>query len=310
MPDRRPMVSVIIPNYNGLEHLKRLLPSIADQTFSDYEVLILDDCSPDRTSVEFIRTFASDHSNFRLIENTENLGFVRNCNKGFRMAKGDYLCILTNDTSVTPDFLLRNVTAMETDASIGVLSCCIVDQDGHNWFSGGSLHKGVWTNLKDDFEGTRAVDWVAGTACFYRRNLLDKVGLLDESLVMYYEDLDFCLRVREQTDYRICVISDKLVTHYLEHRELLRAKLASLTRIEYHTHKNNIILARRHYPRYLPKMLAHNLGDTIKWPFLALSDRRLQSFLASGYVAMIIAGATVAGVLKDAGFKGGSSASE
>lgn len=279
------------------------MPSIADQTYHDYEVIIIDDCSPDRSAVDYTKTFTTDRANFRLIENTRNLGFVRNCNKGFGLAQGDYLCILTNDTSVTRDFIQKNIAAMEADGSIGVLSCCIIDHDGNNWFTGGLFHNGISTILKDDFQETRAVDWVAGTACFYRRELLTQVGLLDEALVMYHEDLDFCLRVKEQTDYGICVISDKLVTHFLEHHLLLRPQLASLTRVQYHLHKNNIILARRHCPQYLPKMLAQNLGDTVRWPFLALSQRRLKSFLAAGYVAMIIAVATLAGLVKDARLK-------
>jgi hypothetical protein len=303
MPSASPKVSVIIPNYNGLQHLTNLLPSIADQTFHDYEVIIIDDCSPDRSAVDYIETYTRDRANFHLITNTENLGFVRNCNKGFGLAQGDYLCILTNDTSVTRDFIQKNIAAMEADGAIGVLSCCIIDQDGNNWFTGGLLRNGVWTNLKDDFLGIRVVDWVAGTACFYRTQLVNEVGLLDETLVMYYEDLDFCLRVRGQTSYKICVLSDKLVTHHIEHRELLRPKLASLTRVQYHTHKNNVILAKRHYPQHLAKMLVQNLGDTVRWPFLALSQRRPQSFLASGYVAMIIAVATLAGLVKDARLK-------
>ena len=125
-------VSIIIPNYNGKEYLPRLLPSVANQTFGNYEVIIVDDCSPDKTALDYIRSFISDYKNMRLIENSQNLGFVKNCNKGIALATGEYVCVLTNDTELKSDFIKRNVEVLEADKSIGVLSCIIVDERGNN----------------------------------------------------------------------------------------------------------------------------------------------------------------------------------
>jgi len=290
--------SIIIPNYNGRNHLETLLPSIADQTFHDYEVIVIDDSSPDRSAVEYIKSFVTGRADFRLVENDENLGFVRNCNKGFRLAQGDYVCILTNDTRVEPNFIQRNVEITEADASIGVLSCVIVDQDGHNWFSGGLYRNGVRTNLQDDFHGVRQVDWVAGTACFYRRELLNKIGLLDETLVMYNEDIDFCLRVTRQTTYRVCMFSDKLVTHYLLRHEPLRLGVAKLARLLYYRHRNSILLARRYCPRAVPSVATRGLGEIVAWPMRVIRARTYRQLLLSWYVAAIIMQGTLSGLLK------------
>ena len=166
-------VSIIIPNYNRKRDLERLLPSIANQTFDDYEVMIIDDCSPEKSVLEYIKSFIKDHKNMHLVENVENIGFVKTCNKGIKLSSSAYICILTNDTEVAKDFVKRNVQILDADSTIGVLSCVIVDQNGNNWFTGGSLKRGIPKLFKDDFHGVRVVDFVAGTACFYRKELFD-----------------------------------------------------------------------------------------------------------------------------------------
>jgi len=257
MEINRVKVSVIIPNYNGREYLEKLLPSIADQTFDDYEVIILDDCSPEKSAVEYIKGFIRNRLNMRLVENEKNLGFVKNCNKGFALASGNYICLLTNDTVVASNFLERNVAVMEADSSIGVLSCMIVDEHGHNWFSGGSFKAGILVNLRDDFTGVRCVDYAAGTAPFYRREVFAKVGYLNESFYMYHEDVEFCLRVRKKTDYKICVFHEKLLTHYwYDDPGKLNTRL-------YYGQRNHMLLLRKYAPRYLPKVAFLTLMDSI-----------------------------------------------
>lgn len=248
MENSRCKVSIIIPNYNGEQYLKRLLPSIANQTFNDYEVIIIDNLSPDRSALEYIKAFIKDHRNMRLIENNENLGFAKNCNKGFGLANGDYICLLTNDTEVKSNFVERNVEILDADVSIGVLSCIIVDKDGNNWFTGGSFKGGLPLNLTDDFQGIRTVDWVAGTAAFYRKEVFNRIGLFDENYRMYHEDIEFGLRLRAETDYKACMFAEKLVAHYLG---------MSIPRSEvyYFLHRNNILILRKYYPIYLPKVL-------------------------------------------------------
>lgn len=289
--------SIIIPNYNGRSHLERLLPSIADQTYTDYEVIVIDDCSSDRGAVEYIRAFIRDHDNMRLIENPENLGFVKTCNSGFRLARGEYVCILTNDTEVRRDFVERNVGVMGEDATIGILSCVVVDQDGNNWFTGGSFRGGFRVNLKDDFQGIRPVDWVAGTACFYRRELLDKVGLLDASYVMYHEDIDFCLRVKQETEYKVCVFSDKLVTHYLRNAKASGIDRAKLLRQRYYGHRNHLLLLTRYSPGSKRKVLAYYVleltKDTIVLPVVGAltSIRRLDPAYFMTWIQAVAASA-------------------
>jgi GT2 family glycosyltransferase len=295
----RSKVSIIIPNYNGKEFLKRLLPSIANQTFDDYEVIIIDDSSPDRSVLEYIKDFVRERKNMSLIENAENLGFVKTCNKGIRLASGDYICLLTNDTELESNFLERNVEIMDADGSIGVLSCIIVDGNGDNLFSGGSFKAGLRVNLQDDFQGVRSVDWVAGTAAFYRREVFDKVGLLNEDFVMYHEDIDFCLRVKSETDYRVCMFGEKLVTHYRQVLKPAQRNLAREDRLCYYAHRNYILLLKKYCPKYIPKILLYNLQETIN--LLIVSALRLdRRYLL---LSLHIIGGTLHGLTKRQGEK-------
>lgn len=277
-------VSIIIPNYNGKEHLKRLLPTIASQTFDGYEVIIVDDFSPDESVLEYVESFIKDYENMRLVRNTENMGFVRTCNKGIRLSSGDYICLLNNDTEVKSDFVERNVQIMDSDGYIGVLSCIIVDKDGNNWFSGGSLRGGIPVNLRDDFQGIRSVDFVAGTACFYRRVVFDKIGLLDERYFMYHEDIEFCLRVKNETDYKVCMFAEKLIAHY-------PVLSLSMSKYYYYRNRNLILTLRKYYPKhvYIPKILLfHVPREIVNLLISSILGLRPKSFL---FLLHIIRGA-------------------
>jgi GT2 family glycosyltransferase len=238
--------SIIIPHYNQVELLKIVLPSIANQTFKDYEVIVIDDCTPDRSAVEYIKAFIKDHKNMRLVENAENMRFVKTVNKGIRLSNGEYICLLNQDTELKSNFVERNVEILDSDASIGGLSCIIVDKYGKNYWSGGSFKEGYSVNLTDDFEGIRTADFVAGTAAFYRKEVFYKIGLFDESYGMYHEDVEFGLRIRAETDYKACAFSDKLVVHY---------HVNSVPRPElyYLLNRNGVLVVRKYCPQLLQR---------------------------------------------------------
>ena len=264
-----PKVSIVIPHYNQVEYLKRLLPGVANQTFQNYEVIIIDDFTPDRSVPGQVREFIRGYPKMRLVENVKNVGFVRTCNKGIELAKGDCVCLLNQDTEVRENFVQRNVEIMDADPSIGALSCIVVDNEGKNWFTGGMFEKGLAVNLQDDFQGIRTVDWIAGTAPFYRKEVFDKIGLLDESFLMYHEDVDFGLRMKAKTGYKACVFAEKLVVHYI---------VPSIPRGDfyYYVNRNSVVLARRYGKRYLPKILLHNLrwATTMFLGSIARLDRK------------------------------------
>ena len=250
-------VSIIIPHYNQVECLKVLLPSIANQTFDSYEVIIIDDFTPDRSAPEYIRSLIKDYPKMRLVENTENMGFVKTVNRGIGLSNGEYICLLNQDTEVKKNFVERNVEILDADASIAGLSCVIVDKYGKNWCTGGTLDGGFFVNLTDDFEGIRIVDFVSGTAAFYRKEVFNKIGLFDGSFLMYHDDVEFGLRIRAETDYKICAFSDKLVVHYL---------VNSMPGAEmyYLFGRNPILMVRTYFPQLLTRVIVKYLTDMVR----------------------------------------------
>lgn len=251
-------VSVVIPHYNQKKYmLKILLPSLANQTFGNYEVIIIDDCSTDKSVVEYIKSFIDDHKNMRLIENTTNMRFIKTVNRGIKLATGEYICLLNSDTEVRSNFIERNVEILDADAAIVALSCTIVDRYGNNWFSGGVFKSGAPLNLEDDFEGIRPVDFVAGTAAFYRREIFNKIGFFDEYYRMYHEDVEFGLRIKTETNYKTCAFSEKLVVHYI---------VSSIPgrEVSYLGARNHILMVRKYFPSLLPSVILKYSNSTAK----------------------------------------------
>ena len=268
MSENKLRASIIIPHYNQTFFLGALLQSVADQTIDDYEVIVIDDCTPDRAALEDIKRFVYEHPNMRFVENSENMRFIKTCNKGIQLARGDYICLLNSDTRVKSRFIERSVEILDGDASIAGLTCIVVDRFGQIWFSGGRYSNGEPANLTDDFQGLRQVDFVAGTAVFYRKEIFDRIGLFDESYGMYHEDVEFGLRVRAKTDCRLCVFSDKLVTHFW-------VNSIPGPQVKYYLDKNLVLLARKYAPVSVPKLVLRSLireviGRMVYFPFAML----------------------------------------
>lgn len=278
MAKGRSKVSIIIPHYNQKECLEVLLPSIANQTYTDYEVIIIDDFSPDRSVVEFIKSFIKDYKHMRLIENAENMRFIKTVNTGIKLAKGDYVCLLNSDTAVKNSFVSRNVEIMDANPSIGGLTCIVVDKDGKNWFCGGQFKNGRMVNLVDDFQGTRTVDFVAGTACFYRREVFDKIGLFDENFLMYHEDVEFGLRMKARTKYKACTFAEKLVVHYV---------VPSIPQgdIYYYLSRSHMMILKRYSKRYIPTVLLfYTLRQVANLLFVSVTKLDEKALLSSLHI--------------------------
>jgi len=252
MGDDRMKVSIIIPHYNQRDCLQRLFPTLVSQTYKDFEVIVIDDCTPDVATVAYVKEYIKDKPFMQLVQNEVNLRFIKTCNKGIRIARGEYICLLNSDTVLRDNFVQRNVEILDADPGIGGLTCSIVDQHGRNCFTGGRYRHGIPTNLLDDFQGIRTSDFIAGTAVFYRKDVFDRIGTFDDNFIMYHEDIEFGLRVKKHTRYRVCTFSDKLVTHVM---------VPSIPRSEvwYYSSRNIVLLAKEYAPSSMPKVMAYLL---------------------------------------------------
>jgi GT2 family glycosyltransferase len=114
MPERNPLVSIIIVNWNGRQYLSECFSSLKKQEYTDTEVIFVDNASTD-DSVEFIR---KHYPRTKIIENTKNLGFAGANNIGFHQAKGELVLFLNNDTRVTKTFLTELVRVVLSSPKI------------------------------------------------------------------------------------------------------------------------------------------------------------------------------------------------
>lgn len=112
-----PRISVLLPVYNGEAYLSEAIDSILGQTFTDFEILIIDDGSTD-SSVEVIKSY--DDRRIVLLENGENIGLIRSLNRGIREARGEYLARMDCDDLAMPERLARQLCFMDENPEVGV----------------------------------------------------------------------------------------------------------------------------------------------------------------------------------------------
>lgn len=211
-----PLVSIVMINWNGREHLSRCLPSIAAQTYRNYELVIVDNGSTD-DSVAYIREhFPAVH----LLRNDENLGFAIANNQGIAVTHGEFIVILNNDTQVELGWLDSLVAAAQSHPEMGAFACLVMFSDKRDVIDSAGLTvsvlgHGCQNRLGDTTVGTEEAKEVFGasaTAAMFRRELLDDVGLFDEDYFIYYEDVDLAWRARLR-GWRSFLVPQAVVYH-------------------------------------------------------------------------------------------------
>jgi N-acetylglucosaminyl-diphospho-decaprenol L-rhamnosyltransferase len=171
----QPLISLIIVTYNSAALLPECLAAIASTTYSNYEMLVVDNASSDGTP----QLVAERNPRVRLLPNSENIGFGRACNQGARAANGELLVFLNPDVAVTPDWLsiLARHMADQPDAGILCPQTLYADQSPPT----------APTPVAD----TAAVP---GCAMLVRRAAWQQLGGFDERYFLYWEDTDLCWR--------------------------------------------------------------------------------------------------------------------
>jgi glycosyltransferase involved in cell wall biosynthesis len=113
--DDCPLISVVVAVYNGSLYLGETIQSVLDQTFKDFELILVDDCSTDN-SVDIIKSYTDPR--IKLVQNSQNLGVVKNTNLGFAIARGRYIALLGHDDICVPERLQTQYDCMENNPSI------------------------------------------------------------------------------------------------------------------------------------------------------------------------------------------------
>jgi len=198
----QPLVSIIIPVYGQCEYTIRcLLSIIANPPSIPYEVIVVDDHSPD-DSFEVLHRVRGIH----LIHNPHNQGFIRSCNIGAKAAKGQYVYFLNNDTQVTPGWLDELVRTFDEFPGTGLAGSKLVYPDGTLQEAGGIIWRdgSAWNFGRNQdpslplYNYAREVDYCSGASIMVPRELFNNLGGFDEHyLPAYCEDADLALKIRD-----------------------------------------------------------------------------------------------------------------
>ncbi len=201
----KPALSIIILNYNNPDDTLECVHSLMKNRYDSYEVILVDNGS-NKGSVEILRQLESEYPDLILVFNQKNLGFAGGNNIGFNLSKGDMILLLNNDTTVKEDFLeaLMKQASLYPEAGILCPKIYFHDRPGTIWFAGGYIdwkydgaHIGYGKMDNSSYGIPHACDYVTGCAMLIKRNVIEKIGFLDESFFAYQEDVDFCIRARK-----------------------------------------------------------------------------------------------------------------
>lgn len=215
---QRDLTSIIILTFNELEYTKRCIESIRKYTTEPHEVIFVDNNSKDGT-VEYLRRLVSENSNYRLIENKENLGFARGCNQGIRKAKGEYILLLNNDVVVTKGWLSGLLTCLKNAPDAGIIGPMTNNISGPQKidvdYKSVEEIENFARRFRETFKGRRIpLRRIVGFCMLFKRDLVDKIGLLDETFgTGNFEDDDLCLRA-ELVGFRNYIAGDVFIHHY------------------------------------------------------------------------------------------------
>jgi GT2 family glycosyltransferase len=265
-------VTVIIPNWNGMKWLGPCLSSLRSQSFRDFRIIVVDNGSTDG-SVAYMQQAFPD---VEIVALPQNAGFAAGMNAGIRVARGQYIAALNNDTEAHPDWLLRMVEVMDSHPNHAIFASRIMDfqhRDVFDSLGDGYGRSGLSFKLaskrRDDGSISEPFDvfGACAAACFYRRDLLDHIGLYDEDFFAYMEDVDLCVRAR-LAGYR-CLAVPKATVYHVGSATSGGSASAFSVRL---TARNIILVIVKNVPAaMLPRMLA----TTFLVQFVAVAEALL-----------------------------------
>ncbi len=247
-----PTVSVVMPAYNAERFIEESIRSVIGQTYEDWELLVIDDCSSDSTRA-IIKKLATEDGRIKLIENARNIGVADTRNKGFDLCKGSYVALLDSDDVWLSDKLERQVIlAKETGADIIYCSYKMIDEHG--------------VTVCDDFIVSETVDF---ESCLIKSEISCSTALLSKKIIdnyrfnraYYHEDLVLWLQLLRD-GYTAKGIPEVLVSYRLLDNGRSSKKVRSA------------LNRWRIYRKYLKLPLLKSIKSITKYAFLGVKKYR------------------------------------
>ena len=226
-----PKVSIIILNWNGLEDTLECLKSLCKITYPNYNITVVDNGSQG-DDVKILGKKFGDY--IHIIENEKNYGYTGGNNIGIRYAlahhQPDYFLIQNNDTIVAPDFLNAMVSVAECNQSIGIVGPKVYYHDLPDRIHSAGVRINMWTGqtfpigIKQidagQYDSHYEVDCVCGCTLLVRNEIIQNIGLFDDSYFCYWDETDYCIRA-QRAGYKVVFAPEAKIWH----RKNLKQKL-------------------------------------------------------------------------------------
>lgn len=278
------LVAVVILNWNNPDDTLACLHSVAAVNYPAMVTIVVDNGSTD-DSVARVRAGFPD---VEVIETGGNLGYAGGNNVGIRHAlalEAPYVLVLNNDVLLEPDSLTLLVAEIEAGVDVGVVAPLIADaaDPGTVWALGaeldlrtGSVNRLYCGEGVAEMKGrpSFAVIVAPGSAMLLRREVIEQVGFLDEAFFLYYEEVDWALRVRE-AGFRVRAVPGAIVFHAVSSTLGQENPL-----VDYYMTRNQLVFLTRHWHgadrlRVLPLAFVSRLATALAFSINHRSPERL-----------------------------------
>lgn len=234
-----PEISIVLPTYNGEKFIKKSIDSILDQTYQDWELIIVNDCSSDHT-LQIAREYEARDKRIRVISNPINKKLPESLNIGFREAKGRYLTWTSDDNLYLPEALKEMHDYLEShrDSIMVCASICFIDENDQK------------TGLTMSYDPHFIYVSDSVGACFmYRHEVISEVGVYDTSMFCV-EDYDYWLRILKH--YGKIDYINRVLYLYRDQKESLTATKSDTVR------KQRFKLRKKYFDFLIDSLKNHN----------------------------------------------------
>lgn len=249
-----PTVSIVLPCYNGAGFLAQSIDSVLSQTYGDWELILVNDCSKDN-SLEIMHSYAVRDSRIRIIDNEHNLKLPGALNRGFREARGRYLTWTSHDNRMAPTMLEKFVQYLNANPDKGLVTACYA---AFNLKTGEQLYEVHHPDPQLYLPLYNCVCY----AFMYRREVLDTVGDYDTTLFLV-EDYDYWVRIWQK--YHVGKIYEVLYytgvgddTLTLSRKKEIAQKLVEM-RLRYFSDFDKALIGHPDLQRRLYNSIADNM---------------------------------------------------
>jgi len=235
-----PTVTVVVPTLAADETLLACLDSLDRQTFTDFEIIVVDNSG---------RNVVQPRYRVRVISNDRNVGFGAAFNQAFHASNAPFLAVLNDDATAAPEWLQSMVAAVHEHPDVGMCASRVLLAGDGRLDSAGMLlcrdgsskQRGHLESAAAYLQGGEAL-LPSGSAAFYRREMLEETGVFDESFFLYCEDTDLGLRARWAA-WECLYVPDAVVEHRYSHSAGRASELKA-----YYVERNRLFLALKNLP--------------------------------------------------------------